>query len=183
MNIWVRLHLSNTFSWAVVVGLKLMLSTTSCLSLFSKNFGSSDLVQKFDIASANQNSGKRRWKKASFRPLTFVKYFMPQGYGTTPYCSISLGRKIMSMRGLYLDGPLCRSHYQRPRGIISYAVMSLIYWRRMHKFIGQGSWRVYWRRRLQMEISRSQNKLRVSWIERLRGRNRAALEGIYKSKE
>ena len=86
-----------------------MLSTTSRLSLLSESFGSSALAQRFDIASANQNYGKRRQKKASFRPLNFVKYFMLQGYGATPYRAISLGCKIMSMRGLYLDGPLCRN--------------------------------------------------------------------------
>ena len=43
-----------------------------------------DMVQRFEIASANQNSRKRRQKKASFRPLNFVKYFMSQGYGATP---------------------------------------------------------------------------------------------------
>ena len=85
-----------------------MLSTTSRLSLLSKSSGSLALVQRFDIASANQNSGKRRRKKASFRPLNFVKYFMSQGYGVTPYRAISLVCKIMSMRGLYFDGPLCR---------------------------------------------------------------------------
>ena len=42
------------------MGLKLMLSTSSRLSLISKSSGSSDLVQRFNIASANQNSGKRR---------------------------------------------------------------------------------------------------------------------------
>ena len=84
-----------------------MLSTTSRLSLLSKSFGSSALVLRFDIASANKNSGKRRQKKAIFRPLNFVKYFMSQVYGVTPYCAISLGHKIMSMRILYLDEPLC----------------------------------------------------------------------------
>ena len=86
-----------------------MLGTTSRLSLLSESFSSSALVQRFDIASANPNSGKRRQKNPSFRPLNFVKYFMSQGYGATPYRSISLGRKIMSMRGLYLNGPLCRN--------------------------------------------------------------------------
>ena len=88
-----------------------MLSTTSRLSLHSESFGSSALVHRFDIASANQNSGKRRRKKASLRPLNFIKYFVSQGYVATPYRAISLGRKIMSMRGLYLDGPLCRLRF------------------------------------------------------------------------
>ena len=77
-----------------------MMSTTSRVSLPSKSFGSLALVQRFDIASANQNYGKRRQKKAIFRPLNFVKYFMSQGYGVTPYRAISLGHKIMSMRSL-----------------------------------------------------------------------------------
>ena len=83
-------------------------STTSRLGLLSESLGSLALVQRFDIASANHNSRKRRRKRASFRPLNFIKYFMSQGYGATPHSSISLGSKIMSMPGLYLDGPLCR---------------------------------------------------------------------------
>ena len=89
-----------------------MLSTTSRLSLISKSFGSSTLVQRFNIAYANQNSGKRQRKKASFRPLNFVEYFMSQGYGATPYRAIYLGRKIMCMHGLYLDRTLCRQRYE-----------------------------------------------------------------------
>ena len=90
------------------MGIKLILITTSRLIPLSESFISLALVQRFDIASANQNSGKRQRKKASFRPLNFVNYFMSQGYGATPYRAISLGRKIMRMRGLYLDEPLCR---------------------------------------------------------------------------
>ena len=86
-----------------------MLNIISRLSLFSKSFCSLALGLRFDIASANQNSGKRRQKKASFRPHNFVKYFMSQGYGATPYHAISLGRNIMSMHSLYLDWTLCRS--------------------------------------------------------------------------